>query len=392
MRFLTAGESHGEALNAIISEFPSGVKIDTDFINYELARRQMGYGRGQRMSIEKDEIKILSGVKNLVSTGSPISLIIKNLDWQNWKTKPAEMEKILNPRPGHADLCGFLKYRLDDIRDVIERSSARETAARVAVGAFAKLFLRSFEIFVLSFVEQIGKIKIDYKLYSGLISKNFNPLKNKNDNYFLSKIESSFLRCPDENASEKMLELLNKTIKAGDTLGGSVRVISSGMIIGLGSFTQWDKRIDAKIASALMSIPSVKAISFGTDVYKVFKKGTEYHDEIFYNKELGFYRKKNNAGGIEGGMTNGENIEVQVFIKPIPTTTSGLKTVDIKTKKETISLKERSDICAVPSIAVISESMLAIELMNAIQDKFGNDNMDEIIANYNNYKKYLANV
>lgn len=390
MRFLTAGESHGEALNTIISEFPSGVKIDPDFINSELAKRQMGFGRGSRMSIESDEIKILSGIKNGVTTGSPISLIIYNLDYKNWKDK--QDKTITNPRPGHADLAGCIKYRLSNIRDVIERSSARETALRVAVGAFAKTFLKNFDIFVFSFVEQIGSIKIDPDKYRQKIKRDFNPEKNKADFEFLNSIENSILRCPDKISTDKMRMLIEKTIKEGNSLGGAVQVFASGLVPGLGSFIQWDLRLDAKIAGSIFSIPSVKSVSFGLGEDAASMKGTEFHDEIYYNSGNGFFRKTNNAGGFEGGMTNGECINIKAVIKPIPTTSIGLKTVDLISKKTTTSLKERSDVCAVPSISLISEAMLAIELLNAFTEKFGKDNFNEISTNYSNYIKYLGSL
>jgi chorismate synthase len=392
MIFLTAGESHGEALTGIINEYPSGIEIDTDFINSELARRQMGFGRGQRMSIEKDEIKILSGIRKGVSTGSPISFIINNLDWKNQKDKLDSEEDVLNPRPGHADLPGILKYRLNSIREVLERSSARETAVRVAVGAFAKLFLAKFDVFILSYIEQIGKIKIDEDKFKNTVKKSFNPLKNKPDLEFLLRIENSLMRCPDEEAADKMIKLIKKTSEEGDSLGGAFRVIASGVVAGLGSFTQWDRRIDAKIAASVMSVPSVKSVSFGNTLSAAFDTGTRFHDEIFYNKKEGFYRNTNNAGGVEGGMTNGEPVDIKAIAKPIPTTRKGLKTVNIKTKESAISFKERADYCAVPSAAIVAESMLAIELVNAMQDKFGMDNIREIAQNYGNYLNYLKNI
>ncbi len=390
MRFLTAGESHGEALCGIISEYPSGVKIDIDFINSELSKRQMGFGRGMRMSIESDEIKILSGLRDNITTGAPISFLIYNKDFKNWENKKVDL--ITNPRPGHSDLSGKIKYRLSNIRDVIERSSARETAVRVAIGAFSKLFLKNFDIYVFSFVEQIGNVKINYQVLENKIHRNFNPEKNKKDFEFLSKIENSLLRCPDEDAEKKMLDLITKTIKEGNSLGGSVKVFASGLPAGLGSYIQWDLRLDGKIAKSIMSIPSVKAVSFGLGEIAGDLKGTQFHDKIYYSKKEGFYRKTNNAGGIEGGMTNGELIEIKAVIKPIPTTNIGIRTVDIKTKKETLSLKERSDVCAVPSVSVISESMLSIELVNEFQLKFGADNLEEITTNFKNYIKYIKSI
>jgi chorismate synthase len=275
---------------------------------------------------------------------------------------------------------------LESIRDVIERSSARETAARVATGAFAKLILRSLGIFLISYVNRVGDIMFSKKI--GIENK-FNPLVNPKDKAIFKKIESSSLRCPDDKITALMIDLINKTSEQGDTLGGSFRLFATGLVPGLGSYIQWDKRIDSRIAAALYSIPSVKAVGFGTIFSSKSLKGTDYHDEIYYDIHSGFYRKTNNAGGIEGGMTNGEMIDIEVILKPIPTTKIGLKTVNIKTKMESVSLKERSDICAVPSAAVIGEAVLAIELLNSVQEKFGKDSFAEMTENYENYRKYL---
>ncbi len=392
MKFLTAGESHGEALSGILSGYPSGIDIDIPFINSELERRQRGYGRGGRMSVEKDRIKILSGIRKTRSTGSPISFLIENLDYKNWKSKLLKEVAILNPRPGHADLPGFIKYRQNSIRDVIERSSARETATRVAIGAFAKLFLKKMNIFVLSFVEQIGNAGIDYSNFNINITKDFNPLKRKTDKKLVDLIESSPVRCPDKIAEKNMIDIIKETSYAGDSLGGSVRVIATGIIPGLGSYIQWDTRLDARIAAAIMSIPSAKAVSLGKGILAPVLKGTEFHDEIFYSEKTGFYRKTNNAGGLEGGITNGEPIDIRIAFKPIPTTVKGLKSVNIRNKSSARSLKERSDICAVPSAAVVAEAMLAIEITNAVQEKFGMDNIEEITENYKNYKKYIEKI
>jgi len=389
MQFLTAGESHGEALSCIISDYPSGVSVDIAFINNELSRRQKGFGRGSRMSIEKDNVKILSGVQKGKSTGSPVSFLIYNQDWQNWKDKVEKGRNLLNPRPGHADLSGILKYRLESIREVIERSSARETAARTAAGAFAKLILTSLDIFIISYVNRIGDIKLTRKVNIG---NRFNPNVNPEDRTLVEKIEDSNLRCPNDKISSLMSDLIKKASSQGDTLGGAFRLIATGIVPGLGSYIQWDRRIDSKIAASLFSIPSVKAVGFGKILSSKNLRGTGYHDEIFYNKRSGFYRKSNNAGGIEGGMTNGEAIDIEVFLKPIPTTKTGLKTVNIKTKEKTISLKERADVCAVPSAAVIGEAVLAVELLNAIQEKFGKDNIEEIKENLKNYKGYLNSI
>ena len=385
LRFLTAGESHGEALSGIISEYPSGVKIDADFINNELSRRQKGYGRGGRVQIEADQVKILSGVRKNKSTGSPISFLIFNKDWQNWREKLRLEENLLNPRPGHADLSGFLKYRLESIRDVIERSSARETAARVCVGAFSKLVLKHFDINIYSYVEQIGNIKLADTL-NALLAGDVNIVQ------ILEDIEKSPVRCPDEEISKLMIEEIDKAKNEGDTLGGKFIVIASGLPPGLGSFDQWDNRFDARIAAAFMSIPSIKVVEIGEGFLAPFFHGREFHDEIYHDGIRGFYRKTNRAGGIEGGMSNGQPVIITASAKPIPTTSKGLQSVNIKTKNIENSLSERSDVCAVPSAAVVGEAVLAIEILNAFQDKFGKDSLEEVLENYNNYKKYLKEI
>ena len=397
LRFLTAGESHGEALSGIISEYPSGIKIDADFINYELSRRQKGYGRGGRVQIEADQVKILSGVRKNKSTGSPISFLIFNKDWQNWRQKLRLEENLLNPRPGHADLSGFLKYRLESIRDVIERSSARETAVRVCVGAFSKLVLKHFDINIYSYVEQIGnagfwlvktKIKNKKLIYTlnALLQGDINIVQ------ILEDIEKSPVRCPDEEISKLMIEEIDKAKNEGDTLGGKFKVIASGLPPGLGSFDQWDNRFDARVAAAIMSVPSIKVVEIGEGFLAPFFHGSEFHDEIFHDGILGFYRKTNRAGGIEGGMSNGQPVIITASAKPIPTTAKGLQSVNIKTKNIENSLSERSDVCAVPSAAVVGEAVLAIEILNAFQDKFGKDSLEEVLENYNNFKKYLKEI
>ncbi len=388
MRFLTAGESHGKSLVGIIDDYPSGVLVDTGYLNYELSRRQKGFGRGQRMSIEKDEVEIISGIRKGKSMGSPISFIISNKDWHNWKETmdinpdnqngASSEDKLLNPRPGHADLPGFLKYRLDDIRDVIERSSARETAVRVCVGAFAKIVLKLMGINILSYVVQIGRI---------LLNKDINiNIKTLED------IEKSEVRCPDKKAGLQMKKEIIKAKENKDSIGGRFKVIAMGVPAGLGSYSQWDRRIDAKIARSFMSIPAIKSVEIGNISNLTEKTGTDFHDEIYYKKSKGFYRKTNRAGGIEGGMTNGAPVVVGALIKPIPTTGKGMHTVNIKSKEDGVSLKERSDICAVPSASIIGEAMLSIEILDSVQEKFGRDSIEEILENFNNYKRYLEKV
>ncbi|MBC7333487.1 MAG: chorismate synthase [Actinobacteria bacterium] len=396
MRYLTAGESHGKALVGIIDDYPSGVQINLDFINYELSRRQKGFGRGKRMSIEEDRVEILSGVRKGMTIGSPISFLIRNKDWENWRDimdilqekshkdvgSKNEEKLLLSPRPGHADFSGFLKYRLKTLRDVIERSSARETAARVCIGAFAKTALNLFGIKVISYVTRIGRVGLD---------KEVSITKDCIED-LIKEIEESELRCPDTSATMEMKEEITKAMENGDTVGGSFRVIAVNVPPGLGSYTQWDKRLDARIAFSFMSIPAIKAVEIGQGFNASYYTGKEYHDEIYYSPEAGFFRKTNRAGGIEGGITNGEPVVVGAVMKPIPTTKDGLKTVNIKTKKPELSLKERADVCAVPSASVIGEAMLSIEIFNAIQEKFGRDNINEMIENYNNFKKYLKTV
>ncbi len=388
MRYLTAGESHGKGLVGIIDDYPSGVSIGIDFLNSELARRQKGFGRGERMAIEKDIIDIISGIRKGKSIGSPISFIIQNKDWGNWKevmdispisSNDKNPEKrVLNPRPGHADLPGFLKYRLDDIRDVIERSSARETAARVCTGGFAKIVLKLLGINISSYVIQIGKINLGKDI-------------ELNDN-ILKEIERSEVRCPDKNTGIKMKGEIINAKKKGDSLGGKFKVVATGVPAGLGSYSEWDRRIDGRIAGTFMSIPAIKAVEIGDGSNLSGKTGTAFHDEIHYKSGAGFYRKTNRAGGIEGGMTNGEPIVIGAWMKPIPTTAAGLHTVNIRTKKSETSLNERSDICAVPSASIVGEAVLSIEILNFIQEKFGRDNIGEILENYNSYKMYLDKV
>ncbi|MHB1334670.1 MAG: chorismate synthase [Candidatus Humimicrobiaceae bacterium] len=391
MRFLSSGESHGKAISAIIDGFPSGISIDFEFLNEELKRRQKGFGRGKRMDIEKDKIEILSGIRFGRTLGTPISFLIYNNDWESWNEKLSIMpldenniskdNKILNPRPGHADFPGYVKYRFDDIRNVIERSSARETAARVAVGGFAKIFLKTFNINIYSIVNKIGKTGIELKSIQNVL----------NENLFLSA-EKSDVRCPEPNIADKMKEEINNASKEGNTLGGSFILYAKGLLPGLGSYIQWDRRLDAKISHAIMSIPAIKAVEIGQGINASNSSGLDFHDEIFYSKEKGFYRNTNNAGGIEGGITNGEDIIITAYMKPIPTTFSGLKTVNIKTKNTETSLKERSDVCAVPSASIVGEAMLAIALADEIQKKFGEDNIFEILENYNNFKAYIKNI
>ncbi|MCG9479653.1 MAG: chorismate synthase [Actinomycetia bacterium] len=376
MRFLTAGESHGKSLVGIVDDFPSGVTIDQNFINQQLKRRQSGYGRGQRMDIEEDTVEFLSGLNKGVSTGNPISFLIANLDWKNWKNN--KEKPIYNPRPGHADLNGVIKYHLKGIRDVIERSSARETAARVCAGALAREFLSGLGINIYSYVDNIGGITVKQP-----VSMNVE---------LWAQIENSELRVPDKDMESKIKLKIKSAGQQGDTLGGSFKVLATNVPPGLGTYSQWDKRLDGMLAQHVMSIPAIKAVEVGDGFDARNISGTEFHDEIFYSKTKQFYRKTNHCGGIEGGISNGQDIILGAVMKPIPTTTRGLKSVNIKTKQPEISLKERSDVCAVPSASIVAEAMMAIVLAGAVQDKFGRDSMEEILKSYNHWKKYYRSI
>jgi len=390
-RFLTAGESHGKCLTAIIEGVPAGIEIDIDFINGELARRQQGYGRGGRMLIEKDKAEITSGVRHGITTGAPIALVILNKDWENWtipmSTTPVDLndkdicdlisqKRITKVRPGHADLAGAFKYNHTDVRNILERSSARETAVRVAVGAVAQCVLNKFNIEIFSHVVQIGSVKIDEKN----IPQDFAKLK--------SQAENSELRCADTNTTQKMKEIIDLAGKEGDTLGGIFEVIALNLPVGLGSFVQWDKRLDGQISQAMVSVPAIKSVNIGIGEEAGKIEGSKAHDEIFPKENSADYlRQTNFAGGIEGGMSNGMPILVRAAMKPIPTLRKPLKSIDLETGKEHIAHYERSDVCAVSAASVVGEAMLAIVLANAFLEKFGGDSFAEIKNNYENYKK-----
>jgi len=377
LRYITAGESHGPALVAIVEGLPAGIKVSVDDINRDLARRQLGFGRGGRMAIEKDKADILSGVRLGRSLGSPIALKIENRDWKNWTVKmsAAETEEVIEsvtqPRPGHADLSGILKTGQEDIRNILERSSARETAARVASGALAKIFLKEFGIQVLSHVTSIGDVVAD-------VEKTPGPED-------LDKIDESPARCFDKAAETEMVALIEEVAKAKDTVGGAFEVLVYGCPPGLGGYVSWEERLDANIARALMGVQAIKGVEIGEGFDLAFKRGSEAHDEIFYEEGRGYYRKTNRAGGIEGGMTNGEVVIARAAMKPIPTLMQPLKTVDIVTKLAVDAVKERSDVCAVPAAAVIGEAVVAFEIAKAFLNKFGGDAIEDTKAAYNHY-------
>ena len=394
LRFLTAGESHGKGLVAIIDNFPAGVKIDEDFINVKLRLRQSGYGRGARQKIETDKIEFLSGVRGGLTTGSPISFFIKNKDYENWRDRMdvfrpvPEESKIHTPRPGHADFAGSIKFGLDDIRNVLERSSARETASRVAVGAICQILLKNFGIEFASAALSIGtETGTDFPIFSIDLF----------DEIIMRNIENSELRMPYPELEEKTKELIDKMKAEGDTVGGLITAQVKGVPVGLGSFTQWDEKLDAHIAMSIMSVQAIKSVEIGAGVKSAYLKGSECHDSIYYSdnteksgheKKRGFYRKTDNAGGIEGGMSNGEMISVTCAMKPIPTLMKPyLDTVDLKTGEAKKAFLERSDVCAVPAASIVVESALAFSICCFFLKKFGGDGLDEIKRNYDGYIK-----
>ena len=384
--FITAGESHGKGLVAIIEGLPAGLPIDPAYINRELWRRQQGYGRGGRMKIESDEAEILSGVRHGKTLGSPVSLLIRNRDFENWQdvmaVEPREFtdekraRKLIRPRPGHTDLAGGLKYDTHDLRDILERASARETAARVAVGAFARLLLNEIGIEIGSHTAMIGgvpdkPIKATWEQITGI------P-------------DDSPLRCVEKEAEQKMISLIDATIVAKDTLGGIFEVIARGVVAGLGSHTQWNRKIDGRLAQAIMCIPAVKAVEIGMGVEVSRSVGSQVHDEIGYNSsERGFIRPTNRAGGVEGGITNGEEVRISGHLKPISTLRRPLASVDVITKQESAAAFERSDIVAVPAAGVIGEAMVAIVLADAAREKFGGDSLGEMKRNFEGYLEQL---
>lgn len=392
IRFLTAGESHGKSLTAIVEGFPSNLKITADYINHQLKRRQAGYGRGLRMKIESDSVEILSGVRFGKTLGTPIALLIKNYDWENWQSKMSveetdeQIEKITIPRPGHADLVGISKYNFDDIRNSIERSSARETAARVAACSIARKFLEEFGIHIGSFVESIGGIypKENFldKLYTNSLTSTFNGKK-------LNSIsDKSLVRVLDSEHEKKIINKIKLAKKKGDTLGGTFVVIATGVPVGLGSFVHYDRRLDAEIAHSLMSINAVKGVEIGAGFYSAENFGSAAHDEIVISKNK-FSRKTNRAGGIEGGISTGLPIIVRAAMKPIATLMSPIESVDLNRMKKVQSRRERSDFVAVPACAVIAESMLAWSIAKLFLEKFGGDSIEETKENYFNYTSKL---
>jgi chorismate synthase len=394
IRFLTAGESHGKALTTIVEGFPSNLKITKNYIDSQLKRRQMGYGRGGRMKIETDTAEILSGIRYGKTMGSPISLLIRNKDWENWTDlMDAEKKikggiKITVPRPGHADLTGISKYNLIDIRNSIERSSARETAARVAAGSIAMRLLEEFNIHIGSFVESIGGIfpsrNMGDKIYKNKIRKDFNAAD------LSVKADRSSLRVLDKTQENKIINKIKFAKKTGNTLGGTFFVVASGVPLGLGSFMHYDRKLDADIAFAIMSINAVKGVEIGQGFHNAMEYGSNAHDEIIMSGK-NISRKTNRAGGLEGSISTGLPIVVRGAMKPIATLMRPIKSVDLSKMKGVDARRERSDFVAVPACAVIGENMLAWVLANHLLIKFGGDSIEEMKDNFNTYNKKLYN-
>lgn len=383
-RFTTSGESHGKALVSIIEGMPSGVTVDIEALNHQLWRRQQGYGRGGRMKIETDTAEILAGIRHGKTLGSPITLMIENRDFVHWtqimssapiEEQPKNPRIVKRPRPGHADLVGGLKYQTRDLRDILERASARETASRVACGAIARQLLGNFGIEIKSHIIQMG----------GIPEK---PVEA--DWQKISQIpENSPLNCADETAQNQIIEMIDKAKAEGDTLGGIFEVVVKNLPVGLGSHTSWSEKLDGKLAQAVMSIQAVKAVELGEGVANANRLGSKVHDEIVYENEK-FGRASNRAGGLEGGITNGEELRVRGYLKPIATLKKPLRSVDIDSKEEELAAFERSDVTAVPAAGVIGEAMVAIVLANAMREKFGGDSLEEMKRNFDGYQEQIS--
>jgi chorismate synthase len=394
LRFLTAGESHGKALVAILEGVPAGLTIDFEAITTDLRRRQTGYGRGRRMAIESDRADALSGIRHGLTTGGPIALLIPNKDWENWQrtmyveeampasATGADRPSVTRPRPGHADLAGFVKYGHEDMRNVLERASARETAARVAVGAIARQLLRIVGGEIVSHVTRIGSASVP------------DPLAYTFDQIRAIPSDTP-LHCVDSSVEQQMIAEIDRARDAGDTMGGTFEVIAHGVPAGLGTYVQWDRKLDGRLAQALMSIPAIKAVGIGRGPAVSAIPGSKVHDEILPLSpgavaDVAVKRPTNNAGGLEGGVTNGEDVRVTAFMKPISTLMKPLRSVDLATMTESPATVERSDVCAVPAAAVVGEAMVAIVLADAVIEKFGGDTVEEIVANREAFRTRTA--
>ncbi|HEV3205564.1 MAG TPA: chorismate synthase [Terriglobales bacterium] len=388
LRYFTAGESHGEALLAFVSGLPAGLTVDAVFLDRELWRRQQGYGRGGRMKIETDKVHILSGVRHGATIGSPVAILLENKDWKNWQESlPVEAgdstkhKRVASPRPGHADLAGALKYNFTEARYVLERASARESAARVAVGGMAKLFLRELGIEVLSHVVAVGSAALKKDASWDQIQA-------------LSQRNEVLLNCADPEAEQQMKEEVDKVLKTGDSVGGIFEVVAHKVPPGLGTYAQWDERLDGLLAGAVMSLQAVKAVEIGAGVTAAASPGSAVHDEIGYGAKAGFTgftRARNNAGGIEGGVSNGEDVIVRGYLKPISTLRRPLQSVDFASREPVKAAYERSDVCVVPAAGVAAEAMVALTLARCALEKFGGDSMTETLRNFRGYLEQVKN-
>jgi chorismate synthase len=389
LRYFTSGESHGEALVAVLSGMPAGLKVDQEFVDRELWRRQQGYGRGGRMKIERDTAHFISGVRHGLTIGSPISILLENRDWKNWQEAlpvaegdPTKHKRVASPRPGHADLAGALKYNFPEARYILERASARESAARVAIGAIAKLFLRELGIDVLSHVVAVGSAstvegEVVWEAIRALVDR-----------------EEILLNCADPELEQHMKAEVDAALKTGDSVGGVFEVVARGVPPGLGTYAQWDERLDGLLAGAVMSLQAVKAVEIGAGIMAASSPGSTVHDEIGYQRSSGFsgfVRNKNHAGGIEGGISNGEEIRVKGYLKPISTLRRPLQSVDFSSREAVKAAYERSDVCVVPAAGVAAEAMVALTLARCALEKFGGDSMGETLRNFQGYCQQLKN-
>jgi chorismate synthase len=381
-RFVTAGESHGPGLIAIVEGLPAGLELSPQDIDRDLARRQLGHGRGGRMKIEKDRADVVSGIRHGRTLGSPVALRVDNRDYRNWEERmnpwpvKAEVDEVHLPRPGHADLAGVMKYGHTDVRNVLERASARETAARVAAGALAKAFLAAFGVSVYSHVTRIGSVTAP------------EPADLRPEDF--DAVDESPVRCLDAAASEAMVAEIDTTRKANESLGGVYEVRAFGLVPGLGSHISWEERLDGRLAGAVMSIQAMKGVSIGDGFELAGRVGSQAHDEIFWSEEQGFFRETNRAGGLEGGMTTGDPLVVRAAMKPLPTLTKPLRSVDLATKEPAAALRERTDSCTVPAAGVVGEAMVALVLAAAYREKFGGDHIDDAGAAVRAYEERIG--
>lgn len=381
MRYVTAGESHGPALVAVVSGVPAGVPVDATAIDADLSRRQVGYGRGGRMAIERDAASILSGMRFGRTIGSPVALLIENRDWGNWTDvmsptgEPTDRMKVTQPRPGHADLGGVLKTRAEDVRDILERASARETAARVAAGAIAKALLAQLGVTVRSYVQRIGPASMPEEMPPAID---------------WAAVESSDVRCPEPVVAAAMRQAIDDAREQGESLGGVIVVVAEGLVPGLGGYAEADLRLDARLAAAVLSIPAFKGVEIGEAFDNAARPGSQVHDAIRWEQGRGYVRDTNRAGGLEGGMTNGERLLVRGAMKPIPTLMCPLASVDILTHEPVDASKERSDVCAVPAAGVVAEAEVALVLATAYAEKFGGDALDDMVQSLASYRERIA--